>query len=58
MQESEVRFEVVEVGCWGRGCGPEDWVVVGEEGEDEAEEEGCCYSIIISWLVIDWDGWG
>ena len=58
MQESEVRFEVVEVGCWGGGCGPQDGVVVGEEGEDEAEEEGCCCFVFISWLVIDWDGWG
>lgn len=35
-------FEVVVVrgGCWGGG--PKDWVVVGEKGEDDAQEETCC----------------
>lgn len=34
-------FEV-SVGLWGcRGACPEDWVVVGELAEEDAEEE-CC----------------
>lgn len=36
-------FEVVIVGGWGWGAGPEDWVVVGEEGEDDSQEEACCW---------------
>ena len=43
VQELEVRFEVVIVCCGGRGRGPEDWVVVGEEGEDDSEEEARCW---------------
>lgn len=40
-------FEVVVVGEGGWGGGPEDWVVVGEEGEDDAEEEaGRCFSFV------------
>jgi hypothetical protein len=52
-------------GAW--GCGPEDWVVVGEEGEDYAEEEACCWRGLLAgfllrflfiegvgWLVINW----
>ena len=42
MQELEVGFEEGDVGGWGGGCGPEEGVVVGEEGEEDAEEEGCC----------------
>ena len=39
VQEAEVVFEVVE-GFGGAGCcGPEDGVIVGEEGEADAEEE-------------------
>ena len=31
--------------CWVElRCGPEDWVVVWEEGEEDAEEEACCCS--------------
>lgn len=43
VQEAEVGFYIVEVrwGCWGGG--PEERIVVGEEGEDEAEEEGGCW---------------
>lgn len=43
MQEAQVRFEVVVVGWGGRGRGPQDGVVIGEEGEDDAQEEadGC-----------------
>ena len=42
MEEAQVGFEVVVVRGWGWRGGPEDWVVVGEEGEDYAEEEACC----------------
>ena len=35
-------FEGVEVLAGRAGGGPEEGVVVGEEGEDGAEEEGCC----------------
>lgn len=34
---------VREGGVGGR-VGPEDMVVVGEEGEEDAEEEACCYT--------------
>jgi hypothetical protein len=45
VQEAEVGFEVVVVRCGGWGLGPQDGVVVGEEGEDNAEEEGDrCFS--------------
>lgn len=44
VQEAEVRFEVVEVRGWGWHGRPEDWVVVGEHGEDDAQEEACCWS--------------
>lgn len=38
----------------GDGSGfPEEGVVVGEEGEDEAKEEGgCCVDTDISWWVV------
>lgn len=46
MQEAEVGFEVIIVGWGGGVVGPEDWVVVGKEGEDYSEEEGrCCISL-------------
>lgn len=35
-------FEVVVVRGRGWRGGPQNWVVVGEEGEDYAEEEACC----------------
>ena len=41
-------FDGVEVGG---GCGeggPEEGVVVGKEGEEDAEEEGCCWWRIVS----------
>ena len=42
-----MRFKVVVVGEGGWGGGPEDWVVVGEEGEDDAEKEaGCCFFLV------------
>ena len=40
-----MRFKVVVVGEGGWGGGPEDWVVVGEEGEDDAEEEACRWGL-------------
>lgn len=54
MQEAEVRFEIGVMALWGGCCGPEDWVVVGEEGEDYPEEETCC------WFVSGelYYGWG
>ena len=37
-------FEDCIVGVWGGARGPEEGIVVGEEGEDDAEEEGgCCW---------------
>lgn len=38
-----MRFQVVIVRGRGWYGGPEDWVVVGEEGEDDAQEEACCW---------------
>ncbi len=49
VQEAEVRFQLAEVGFWRGEGGPEDGVVVGEEREEDAEEEGGC------WVG---DGWG
>ena len=41
VQKPEMGFYVVIVG-WGRwGGGPEERVIIGEEGEYEPEEEGC-----------------
>lgn len=40
---AEVGFEDGVVGGWGRGGGPEEGVVVREEGEEDAEEEGGCW---------------
>ena len=40
----QVGFEGCEGGGGGGREGPEDGVVVGEEGEEEAEEEGCGWS--------------
>lgn len=52
------RGEGVWGGCWwGCGRGPEDVVVVGEEGEEDAEEEaGCCREGAM--LVGGWMGVG
>ena len=35
-----MRFDRVEVRDWSREGGPQERVVVGEEGEEDAEEEG------------------
>lgn len=43
VEEAQVGFEVVVVAGGCRGRGPEEGIVVGEEGEDDAEEEACCY---------------
>ena len=60
MQELEVVFLQVEEGCaranggvrageeWRRG--PEDVVVVGEQGEEDAEEETCCWMEVLGML--------
>lgn len=45
VQEPEVGFEVVIVRARGRVSRPENWVVVGEEGEDDAEEEACRWGL-------------
>ena len=37
---------VVGVREWGR---PEDVVVVGKEGEEDAEEEACCCRLRLGW---------
>lgn len=42
VQEREVRFEHGEVRGRRWRCGPEERVVVGEEREEDAEEEGRC----------------
>lgn len=41
MKVLQVGFEEGNVGGGERGSGPEERVVVGKEGEEEAEEEGC-----------------
>ena len=41
-------FQNVEVEVPVRGCGPEDVVVVGEHGEEDAEEEACCWECVSS----------
>lgn len=41
MEEFEMGFDGVEVSIVEEAAGPEERVVVGEEGEDDAEEEGC-----------------
>lgn len=43
VEELEVRFEVIIVGGRGGCCGPQNWVVIREEGEDDSEEEACRY---------------
>ncbi len=35
-----MRFEKGEMWSRGRGCGPEERIVIGEEREEDAEEEG------------------
>ena len=48
MQEAEVCFQVVIVGGWGGYGGPEDRVVVGEEGEDDSQEEASrCLELVL-----------
>ena len=42
-EEFEVRFDRGEVVGGDGGGRPEEGVVVGEEGEEDAEEEGGCY---------------
>lgn len=47
VEELEVGFEVIIVGGRGGCCGPQNWVVVREEGEDNSEEEACrCYQVL------------
>ena len=46
VQQAQVRFQQVIVGGGRGGRGPEDRVVVGEEGEDDAEEEGGCWAML------------
>lgn len=41
--EVDVPGVLGRVGGGGRGHGPEDVVVVGEEGEEDAEEEAGCW---------------
>ena len=41
MDKSQMRFEEGEVGFRRGGRGPEDGVIVGKRGEEDAEEEGC-----------------
>jgi hypothetical protein len=41
MQETEVGLKGGEVRVRGGQCGPQEWIVVGEEREEDAEEEGC-----------------
>lgn len=54
MEEAEVGFGLEEVGLGGRAGGPEEGVVVGEEGEEDAEEEGGCWVGRVS-LGERWD---
>jgi hypothetical protein len=32
--------------------GPEDVVVVGEHGEEDAEEEACCWGGVLVWALV------
>jgi hypothetical protein len=43
VQQAQVRFQRQPVWVRRRRGGPEDGVVVGEEGEEDAEEEGRRY---------------
>jgi hypothetical protein len=43
VQEAEMRFEIVIVRGRGQHRGPQDRVVVREEGEDNAQEETGCW---------------
>jgi hypothetical protein len=57
VQEPQVGFQRAErVRGRGRGRGPEDRVVVGELGEEEAEEEGGRWWRL-GWVGMGWDGW-
>ena len=42
VEEAQVRFQREPMRGGGRDGGPEDRVVIGEEGEEDAEEEGRC----------------
>jgi hypothetical protein len=42
-----VRFKCEPVWVRGRGGGPEDGVVVREEGEEDAEEEGRRWAVLV-----------
>ncbi len=44
VEEAQVRFRLDEVRFRGRPGRPQERVVVGEEGEEDAEEEGRCCS--------------
>ena len=43
VQIGEMVLKAGESGGGSLDCGPEQRVVVGEEGEEDAEEERCCY---------------
>lgn len=55
VEQFEVLFEEVQM-RGGRGLrGPEERVVVGEEGEEDAEEEGgCCGRKALGWDGMGW----
>jgi hypothetical protein len=42
IEELKVVFEMGEGGRWAGSGGPEERIVIREEGEKNAEEEGCC----------------
>lgn len=54
VQELEVVFERGEVRRGGGRCGPEEGVVVGEEREEDAEEEGGCWEGSVSFWFLTW----
>jgi hypothetical protein len=59
VEEAQVRFEVVVVGSGGWGRGPQDGVVIGEEGEDDAEEEADrCFFGLLDRLLCEVCSWG
>ena len=60
MEVLEVCFEDFELGGARGRCGPEEGVVVREEGKEDAEKEGrCCCgaSVLVGGDVLYWVLW-
>ena len=50
VEEAEMGFELDEVAFGGGNRGPEDGVIIGKKGEEDAEEEGCCCERLGIWV--------